>query len=90
MRAIPLIGMKSVPGKLKLIFEVCNHDHFDRMVLGEIVADAHTDFAALTAIHRNECRFCCVIVENRVCFRAKLGTETASCLTAYGLIDVCN
>lgn len=84
----PLIRMEPIAGQLELILEFGNHHHLDRMVLRQVIADSHTDFAAFATVNRNERCFCSVVVKNGVGFRAKLRTETARCFATDALINM--
>ncbi len=90
MFSIPFLGMKSFLRKFEGRFQIVDHDHLDGVMLRQIIADTHADFASLAAVDGHECGLGSIVVENGVRFRAILRAEPASGFTADGLINMSN
>jgi len=75
---------------LKRVVHLVDRDHFDGVVLGQVVADPDANLASLATICCNVCRRAHRIVENGVRLRAELGAEATARRTAYFDIDIGN
>ena len=90
MVAIPFFRPKAFLGEFERRLEIGDHDHLDRMMLCQIVADSDTDLATLAAIDRHKGRLGGIVVKNGVRLGAILGAEPTGGFAADGLIDMCD
>ena len=90
MLAVPVVRPESFLGHFELILKICDHNHLDGMMLRQIVTDADADLAPLAAIDGHKGCLGRVVVEDRICLRAILGTKPAGRFAADGLIDMCD